>query len=278
VLIIETAKTIYSCCRKNDILARTGGDEFSILLPKTNKQTALEILNKIQAACSKYNKKYANETSHISLSLGCCTKETADENFEQVCKMAEEAMYQRKLLERKSSRSAIISSIKATMLEKSNETEAHAGRLVFLSRVIGSELGLLQSELDNLELFATLHDIGKVGVNNHILKKPGTLSKDEWDEMKQHSIIGYRIALSAPELVPIADYILSHHERWDGKGYPQGLKGVEIPLHSRILAIVDAYDAMTEDRVYRKALSKEAAISEIKVKNSIDNSTACTLC
>jgi len=263
-LIIETAKIIQSCCRKKGILARTGGDEFSILLPKTDKRTAAEILNNIQTACSNYNKSLANETFYINISLGYGTKGKSDENFEQVSKLAEDAMYQRKLLEHKSSHSAIISSIKATMIEKSNETEEHAERLVFLSRIVGSELGLSQSQLDNLELYATLHDIGKVGISNHILKKPGTLSQDEWVEMKKHSIIGYRIAMSTPELVPIAEYILSHHERWDGKGYPQGLSGVNIPLPSRILAVVDAYDAMTGDRCYRKAMPAEDAIEEIK--------------
>jgi HD-GYP domain-containing protein (c-di-GMP phosphodiesterase class II) len=109
-----------------------------------------------------------------------------------------------------------------------------------------------------------LHDIGKIGIDNSILNKPGKLSKNEWEIMKKHSEIGYRIAMSSPELEPIAEYILAHHERWDGNGYPQGLKGEEIPLLSRILAVVDSYDAMTEDRVYRKAMTHQAAIEEIK--------------
>lgn len=263
-LIIETAKILQSCCREKDILARIGGDEFSILLPKTEKWAALEILNIIQRTCSAYNQNIANETFHINIALGCGTKETVNESFEQVCKIAEDAMYQRKLLEHKSSHSAIISSIKATMFEKSNETEEHSERLVLLSKMVGNELGLSQSELDHLELYATLHDIGKVGISNETLKKAGPLDEDEWVEMKQHSMIGYRIAMSAPDLAPIAEYILSHHERWDGKGYPQGLAGFAIPLPSRILAVVDAYDAMTENRIYRKALPRAVAIEEIK--------------
>jgi len=109
-----------------------------------------------------------------------------------------------------------------------------------------------------------LHDIGKVGIDDSILKKPGRLTDREWAIMKKHTEIGYRIAMSSPELEKIAEYILTHHERWDGKGYPYGLKGEEIPLLSRILAIADSYDAMTEDRVYRKAMSHEEAIEEIK--------------
>ena len=262
-LIVETSKIIQSCCRNNDVLARIGGDEFSILLPKTDRKTAEKIMNKIRVAFADYNKKIKNETFHISIALGYGTKNTKDEILETVCKNAEDAMYQRKMLEHKSSHSDIISSIKATMIEKSNETEEHAERLVFLSRIIGKELGLSQLELDNLELYATLHDIGKVGIINTILKKPSALNDEEWVEMKKHSSIGHRIAMSVPELAPIAQYILSHHERWDGNGYPQGLSGENIPLLSRILAIVDAYDAMTENRIYRKAMSKESALEEI---------------
>lgn len=179
-------------------------------------------------------------------------------------KEAEENMHNRKLLNRKSSRSTIISSIMGTVYIRSQETEEHAKRLVDLSVRVGRKLNISQKDMDNLELFAMLHDIGKIGIDNSILNKPGKLSKNEWEIMKKHSEIGYRIAMSSPELEPIAEYILAHHERWDGNGYPQGLKGEEIPLLSRILAVVDSYDAMTEDRVYRKAMTHQAAIEEIK--------------
>jgi len=109
-----------------------------------------------------------------------------------------------------------------------------------------------------------LHDIGKIGIDDAILNKPGALTADEWAIMKTHPEIGYRIAMSSPELVTIAEYILTHHERWDGKGYPQGLKGEEIPQLSRILAVSDSYDAMTQNRVYRTAISKEDAAEEIE--------------
>jgi HD-GYP domain-containing protein (c-di-GMP phosphodiesterase class II) len=125
---------------------------------------------------------------------------------------------------------------------------------------------LTQLQLDLLSLFASLHDIGKVGISDQILKKPGPLTIEEWDEMKKHPEIGYRICLSSPELTAISEFVLSHHERWDGTGYPRGLKHDEIPILSRILAIVDAYDSMTNDRIYRKALSKQAALEEIKDK------------
>jgi HD-GYP domain-containing protein (c-di-GMP phosphodiesterase class II) len=168
------------------------------------------------------------------------------------------------LLEQSSAHSAIVSSIKATLFEKSHETEEHAQRLIALSKEVGIALNLSQAELDKLELLASLHDIGKVGVRDDILTKPDKLNEKEWIEIKRHPEIGYRIAMSSPELAPIAEGILCHHEWWNGKGYPQGLCGESIPLISRIVSVVDAYDAMTNDRPYRKALDQELAIEIIK--------------
>ena len=150
------------------------------------------------------------------------------------------------------------------MFEKSHETEEHAERLVTLSKLVAEGLNLAQDDRDRLELLATLHDIGKVGISDRILTKPGKLTEEEWVEMKRHPEIGYRIAMSSPELIPVADGILCHQEHWDGTGYPQKLRGENIPLLSRIIAVVDAYDAMTQDRPYRAAMSHEAAITEIE--------------
>jgi HD-GYP domain-containing protein (c-di-GMP phosphodiesterase class II) len=198
------------------------------------------------------------------LTLGCGTKAHQGESLEKAAKEAEESLHNHKLLNRKSTHSTILSSIMATMFERSQETEEHAMRLSRLSKAIGEKLNLPQKSLAELELFSMLHDIGKVGIDDRILNKPDKLNGEEWAVMKKHPEIGYRIAMSSPELEPIAEYILSHHERWDGTGYPQRRKGEDIPLLSRILAVADAYDAMTEDRVYRKALTKDEALEEIK--------------
>lgn len=263
-LITETARIIQSCCRESDVLARTGGGEFSILMPRTNNDEAYSILLHLKNACEIYNKMINNRSYDLSLSIGYSTKETGAEPINQAVKAAEEYMYKQKLLNRKSSHSALLSSIMATMYARSNETEEHARRIAALSIMVGEKLNLPQKSLNELELLAMLHDIGKVGIDDWTLKKQDKLSAAEFAVIKKHPEIGFRIAMSSPELAPISQYILTHHERWDGTGYPKGLKGEEIPLLSRILAVVDTYDAMTEDRVYRKALPREKAIEEIK--------------
>ncbi|HRX21272.1 MAG TPA: HD-GYP domain-containing protein, partial [Syntrophomonadaceae bacterium] len=129
---------------------------------------------------------------------------------------------------------------------------------------LGNKLGLTERNIVDLRLFAQFHDIGKVGLPDRILFKPESLTQEERKEMQRHSEIGHRIALSAPDLVHIADWILKHHEWWDGSGYPLGLVRYDIPLECRILSVADAYDAMTSNRPYRQALSKEEAVAELK--------------
>lgn len=143
-------------------------------------------------------------------------------------------------------------------------TEGHVDRLQDLVSSLGREIGLPQRDINDLRLIAQFHDIGKVGIPDHILFKPGPLTSEEMTEMRRHSEIGHRIAQSSPDLVPIADFILKHHEWWDGNGYPLGLKGEETPLECRIIAIADAYEAMTSNRPYRQAMLPQEAIDELK--------------
>ena len=263
-LLREISEILRVCCRSEDIVARVGGDEFLILLPKTSRSTANNICARIYQECEKFNSHSDKELFYSSIALGMATKISSAESLEKITKDAEDLMYRRKLLDRKSMHSSLIASIKATMFEKSHETQEHAERLVALSRLVGLKLELNEDQLNELDLLATLHDIGKVSVPDHILTKVGRLTDEEWLEIKKHPESGYRIAQASPELIPIADYILSHHERWDGSGYPQGLSGAAIPLLSRIIAVADAYDAMTQDRPYRKAMSKSEGIFEIE--------------
>jgi len=151
--------------------------------------------------------------------------------------------------------------------EQCNTTKEHVCRLENRCRRLGQQFQLTEGELQELSLLAVFHDIGKIGVNPSILKKPGSLTAEEWLEMKRHPEIGWRIVKSFSSLQSVADYILLHHERWDGRGYPVGLKGCNIPLPCRILAVIDAYDAMTSDRVYRRKMKREEAVAEL-VKNA----------
>ncbi|QSZ27608.1 HD-GYP domain-containing protein [Aceticella autotrophica] len=144
------------------------------------------------------------------------------------------------------------------------DLERHLNNTAAYAEIIGEKLDFSHSSLYNLVLSARLHDIGKSILKESILLKPGSLTEEEWAEIKKHPEIGCRIVQAMPGLSPIAEYILYHHERWDGKGYPRGLKGEKIPLISRIISIADSFDAMTSNRIYRKAMSREEAIAEIK--------------
>ena len=142
--------------------------------------------------------------------------------------------------------------------------EGHAGRLQEYVSAIGQAIGLHESRINDLRLLAEFHDIGKIGIPETILKKPGPLSKEELMVMRRHPEIGYHFSKAIPNLTPISDWILKHHEWWDGSGYPLGLCGANIPIEARIVHIADAFDAMTHNRPYRKSLSLESAVQELK--------------
>jgi diguanylate cyclase (GGDEF)-like protein/PAS domain S-box-containing protein len=262
-VIAQTARILRECCRPSDMAARTGGDEFCILLPMTDRVEAYQRMQAIREACARYNETIPNTDLQINLALGFGTIDKPDQSLRDAEKEAEDYVNKNKLFQGKSYHSALLSSITATLHEHSQETEAHAQRLWKTCQKIGERLQLPQNSLEDLHLFSRLHDLGKVGVDDRILNKPGKLTPEEWQIMKRHPAVGYRIAMSAPELTGIAEYILCHHERWDGTGYPVGKAGNEIPLLSRILSVADAYDAMTTDRVYRDSRSSEEAIQEL---------------
>ena len=259
-LLKRAAQAIRESCRQEDIVARWGGDEFLVLLPRTSAQTAEEIIGRIKERCLKDS----GQDVQLSIALGCGVKVRTGQSLRQTIKEAEECMYRLKLLEGKSYRNVIINTLLTTLFEKSMETEQHAERLQAYCLALGRKLNLPPKDLDELAILAKLHDIGKVAVPEEILQKSGPLTAEEWEKIKKHPAIGYRIAQNTPELAAVAEYILCNHERWDGKGYPRGLKGQEIPLLCRILAVADAYDAMTSGRSYRKAMRREEAMAEIQ--------------
>ncbi|MFO8061252.1 MAG: HD-GYP domain-containing protein, partial [Bacillota bacterium] len=188
----------------------------------------------------------------------------AGQDIHQVLKYAEDRMYRNKMLEMDSVRSSLISSLMNALTEKSQENEDHAERLEIMAVAVGREMGLDDNYLADLTLLARLHDLGKVVLPDEILSKEGPLTDEEWMQIRTHPEAGFRIAQTSPEMAPVARAILSHHERYDGKGYPQGIKGEEIPLIARVIAVADAYDAMTSGRPYRPAITHREAIDEIE--------------
>jgi len=262
-LLKKMASILLRACRKEDLVARWGGDEFLVLLPRTSLAVALEVVERVKKLCREESQRVGPSVP-LSISLGCATKEREEETIQDIINEAESRMYRNKLLEGRSTRSALITSLERSLWEISEETEAHSRRMRDMALQMGSALGLSSAELDVLELLARLHDLGKLGVSRSILAKPGPLSQKEWEEVKKYPEIGFRIAQASPELLPVAEGILTHHERFDGRGYPQGLKGEEIPLVARIIAIVDAFDTMVSGRPYRKALTPKEALEELR--------------
>ncbi len=259
-LLKGCASVLKKSCRSEDIVARWGGDEFSILLPKTDEEVVSEIIKRVK------NKSVRSKNWKIplSISLGVSTKRKNRQDFTKIIKKAEDNMYRRKLIETKSIINSIISSLEKILFEKSIKTEKHTRRIKEMALKLGKSIKLPKSKMDELSLLATIHDIGKIAILDIILNKKENLSKREWETIKRHPEIGYRIAISSHQLSSIAEYILTGHEWWDGSGYPQGQKGEDIPILSRIIAVVDAYEVMITGRPYKKAISKKEAMAELK--------------
>jgi len=225
---------------------------------ESNVETAGE---RIKQAVENYNAQ--NHDLPLSMSVGFAVGQARESRINQVFIEADNNMYREKLHRKHSARSNIVQTLMETLKARDFVTEEHVARSQKLIEEIGLAIGMRQNRLTDLRLLARFHDIGKVSIPDRILLKPSVLTPEEFNEMKRHCQVGHQIAISMPELVSIADWILKHHEWWNGTGYPFGLSEKEIPVGCRILAIVDAYDAMTNDRPYRKAMSSEKALAEI---------------
>jgi diguanylate cyclase (GGDEF)-like protein len=261
-LLLFLARCLDQGGASEEITARVGGDEFVILMPDATEEKAQRRCQLIKEQVEKHNK--ANLEIFFSLSTGYAIAEAMPENYADFFREADNAMYREKLHHAKSNRSAIVQTLMKALEARDFITEGHALRLEDLMEKMARSINMSEKEIADMRLLAQFHDIGKVGIPDSILMKPGPLTADEYRQMQRHSEIGYHIAQSSPDLAPIADYILMHHERWDGTGAPLQLSGVKIPLPCRMLAIADAYDAMISDRPYRRAMSEAAAIAELK--------------
>ncbi len=262
-LLIEVAEVFKKVCRADDIASRIGGDEFILLLPKTDEYEAQQIVKRLREAFVHVE----NSKVIVSVSFGLGVK--SDENIcmNDVFAYAEDAMYRDKLTESKSMRSETIKIIVKTLYEKHSMEKSHSENVSSLSQSLAKAYGLNSEEVKDMGLAGMLHDIGKIGIDETLLSKEGELNPSEWIELKRHPEIGYQILRSVNEFVEIAEFILAHHERTDGTGYPRNLRGDDIPVQSRILAIADAFDAMNQYRLYKETLSDNEAIEEL-IRNS----------
>ena len=260
LLLQRIAEILKRECRSRDIVARIGGDEFVLLLPQTDAKNAETIIARINAAIAR--EKIDNLV--LSISIGYAVKDDAAVGMNEIFMIAEDAMYRNKLSDSSSMRSKTIDLIMNSLFAKNEREMFHSERVGEICEAIAKEMGFAQVEVDQIRLAGLMHDIGKIGISEEVLNKQGKLKSHEWNEIERHSEIGYRILGSVNEFSKIADYILEHHERVDGKGYPRGLSDLEISLQAKIIAVADAYDAMMTDRPYRKALTKEQAIEQIK--------------
>ncbi|WP_245156685.1 PAS domain S-box protein [Clostridium aminobutyricum] len=258
-LLRKIAEILKENCRENDVVARWGGDEFLIFLPKTKMETAQKIMSNIKKSCVKNS----HGVVQLSLGMGCSVK-MKKENLESVIQEAEERMYHQKLLEGRVLKKYMTNILMDTLYEKKLEDQERKRRIEQYCKEIGVHLKLSDAEMQELTLLAEAHNVGLLGIDQELLEKTEKLNAEEWEDVKRHAEIGYRIAQYTLKYSVVAENILAHHEHWDGSGYPRGIKEANIPLLSRILAVADAYDAMMHDRVYRKAMSKEEAIEELK--------------
>ena len=258
-LLIKAAEVIRKTCHTCDCIARVGGDEFVILLPNTDTSDATQIIESLKHFIS--NEKIG--AIDLSISFGYQTKRNTNESMIDTLAKAENHMYRHKLYESMSMRSNTIDLIMNTLFEKSKREMMHSKRVSEICEAIASKMSLQKDDINQIRIAGLMHDIGKIGIDEKILNSPDNLSDDEWEELKKHPEGSWRILSSVVEFSELAVFVLNHHERWSGGGYPKGLKGEAIPFESRIISIADAYDAMTSDRPYRKALSQDAARKEI---------------
>ncbi len=259
-MLIQAVQVLRSACPPDSLIARIGGDEFIVIIKNPGEPLAA-VCQRISNNISSFEATSAPNAVPLSISLGyACSNSNS---IQELVKSADDFMYREKLHRGQSTRSSLVQTLKGALEARDYITDGHAGRLIDMISVLARRIGYPEHKIPDLQLFAEFHDVGKIGIPDYVLFKQGPLTAEEKEKMNKHPEIGYRIAQTTPDLLPIADLILRHHEWWDGNGYPLGLSGTEIPIECRMLAIVDAYDAMLNDRPYRKAMTRQEAIAEL---------------
>ncbi|SKB36774.1 PAS domain S-box-containing protein/diguanylate cyclase (GGDEF) domain-containing protein/HDIG domain-containing protein [Acetoanaerobium noterae] len=262
-LLKKVAKNLISCDSKGGFACRVGGDEFLMVFPNTDEKEAEYIVDKLYGLVSAERL----ENIVISISAGWQVRTDENQSIRDTLIKAENHMFRKKIVESQSMRNQTVNIIMQTLSEKNEREKRHSVEVAKWAKEIGVSMGLSVQKVKEIELAGLLHDIGKIAIKEDILNKPGKLTEEEYDEIKRHPESGYHILKSVDEYSSLAQCVLEHHERFDGKGYPKGIKGSQISLIARIIAVADAFEAMIAQRPYRKSLTEEMAIEEIK-KNS----------
>lgn len=261
-LLRRTADLFRRILPKTAITVRTGGDEFVSLLIDIKEDELWEWYQQLQTEAQKQE----GGQMPLQISFGCryqeCCVPGGDE-LHNLLREADDAMYRQKNFRKQSTRGVVIQALLKMIELHESVTNGHSQRLKTLAEKLAREMELEEEEIERVVLLAQFREIGRIGLPEPLLTKEEPLTEAERQEIQRHAEIGYRIALVIPELEGIAELIRTHHEWWNGKGYPRGLKGDEIPLESRIVAIVDAYDAMTNPSVYREARHVEEVKEEL---------------
>lgn len=257
--LVKVGEVLTSLANESDVVCRIGGDEFAIIFTHCSLNDLDQLKDLIQQRLGEI----LIENIPLSVAIGYEIKTDNSMNLEDLIKNAENHMYRNKVTEGRSVRNSAIKAILKTLTDKFEEEKTHSTRVSDLCKRMGEVLNLKTDDLKELEIAGLFHDIGKISIPDEILHKPSRLTKAEFDVIKTHTENGYHILRAADEYSNLAEYALSHHEHWNGLGYPRGLSGTDIPLFSRIICIVDAYEAMTSNRVYRKKMEDQEAVNEI---------------
>lgn len=258
-LLKKAADIFKKSCRSNDLVARIGGDEFVIIFPNTSNEIAKRICERIKLSCNSQK----TLLGKVSVAIGISTKENNNQDIFHCFDEADHRMYSNKFIESKRVCEEIFNHLKERLKNNLNYSEEGTEETKRILMEMGRKVNLTEKQLYEISLYSEIGDIGMVVIPNEILNKKAQLNDKEWDIIKRHPETGYKIAIGTKEFTSVSDFILSHHERWDGKGYPHRLKGEEIPLVSRMISIVEAYNSMISEKSYKKKLNKEEAVLEI---------------
>jgi diguanylate cyclase (GGDEF)-like protein/putative nucleotidyltransferase with HDIG domain len=280
LVLRQVAALLKEQTRSSDMVGRYGGDEFLLVLPETTAAEAGALVEKLRAALARTPYlTAAGERIPLYASIGIARYAHDGRTVNELVVAADANMYASKrrggdavtgAAEAESPREdgdsafGLFESLVIAVDNKDSYTRRHSEEVTEHTIAMARELGLSEDDQRVVRVAGLLHDVGKIGIPDRILRKPGRLSEAEYEIVKAHPTLGETIIAAIPDLAEIRAAVLSHHERYDGKGYPHGLSGDEIPLLGRLLAVADTYSAMTTDRPYRKALSRREALAEIR--------------